>query len=112
MTDQIQVKQSLKIQIPHEASNLAQDAFKELKKRGAEIRPEELFSELFDGLSKEYFDEQVERLTPETYFLDLAKSNPELLSEIVATIKKSFKPKRTRKKREKQATEEHVNGAH
>jgi hypothetical protein len=79
-----------RIALPESVNARVQETLKILRARGAELRIEELFSEMFSALPEQYWENQIERLTPPTYFLEKAKENPEVLSFLLKQAKKAF----------------------
>ena len=86
MSDQKQ--KLLKIELPEEISQMANETMMHLKKRGANIKCEAIFAALFADLDKKYFDKQIDRLTPDDYLLELVKQNPEAHLHLVLQAKR------------------------
>ena len=87
----------IKIEIPSPLIQLSLDAMTELKKRGADIKPEDLFATVFRTLDIDYFNDQVEKLTPETYLFEEAKNDPEIMAILSLTAKRLMEAKRVGK---------------
>lgn len=70
-------KKQSKIIVCDEALDQALRTLQELKKRGATVRLDDLFSDVLLKIEPSYWDEQLQKHTPDDYLLELAKQNPE-----------------------------------
>ncbi len=66
-----------KISISEEVFDSANRTLKELKKRGSTVRIEDIFIDLFLAANAQYWEDQLQKFTPDDYLLELAKQNPE-----------------------------------
>ncbi len=62
----------------------------ELKARGAQVNADELIAEYLEGIPERYFDEQLQRRTPEPYYLEAAVKVPELREVLIRYAKKGL----------------------
>jgi hypothetical protein len=83
-------KRGVKISIPDEINDRAGQAFRELKKRGAQVRMEDLFADLLLKADEKYFDAQVEKHTPDEYLINLAIQNPEAKRLLIEQARKAL----------------------
>lgn len=70
-------KNHVKVTLPESVAVSLQATLKELRIRGADIRPEDLLEDAFKALNEHYWDRQIDRLTPDEYLLTLAAHHPE-----------------------------------
>lgn len=81
-------KKTSKISVPESVMESAIVAHKELKKRGANIKLEDLFLDLFDGVKDSYWDKQIEKLTPDDYLIELVKQNSDARARLLSEAKR------------------------
>lgn len=63
---------------------------KDLKLRGANVKIDELFSDLLMKADEAYWKAQQDRHTPEDYLFDLAKEHPEVRAYLIKYAKRAF----------------------
>jgi len=81
-------KKITKISVPEGVMEAAVSAHKELKKRGANIKIDDLFSDLFEGLKDSYWEKQIEKLTPDDYLIELVKQNSDARARLLSEAKR------------------------
>lgn len=102
-----------RISLPDDVAAKAIETLQTLKDRGAEIKLEEIFHDLFERADERYWNRQIERLTPDTYIFEQAKSDPALMMALIKKAKRGLE-KKHRVSREpsnkKRKTEKSVEG--
>ncbi|MBU6375027.1 MAG: hypothetical protein KGQ59_03455 [Bdellovibrionales bacterium] len=84
---------SSKISLPDVVAIKANETLQALKDRGAEVRIEELFQDLFEKADERYWSRQIERLTPDSYIFEQAKSDPALMMALIKKAKRGLEKK-------------------
>lgn len=78
------------VKLPREAALKVSAALQTLTERKAEACVDKLLADFLQGVSEDYLELQVERMTPEEYYLEAAKSIPELREKIIQQAKKAL----------------------
>lgn len=89
----------IKVQLPKEAALKVHDAMVKLKDRKAELRIDELLADFLNEISEKYLEDQVDRHTPDDYYLEAAHQIPELRDLIIEKAKAALNRGTTPKKR-------------
>ena len=96
----------VRIALPEIIAEKVQKTLLRLKERGADVKADELLSNLFVKFDEKYLNDQLEALTPASYYLELAKDHPQLLAKLIqqaklgiAQLERGEPPVKTRKKR-------------
>ena len=84
----------IRIEIPTNILEMALKSLETLSLRGSLIKIDSLFTVALERLDQKYFDQQVERLTPEAHILDEAKNDPEIMALLSIAAKKLLDAKR------------------
>ena len=86
-----ETKSSLqRVSLPEDVASKANETLQVLKERGADIKLEEIFQELFERVDERYWNRQIERLTPETFIFEQAKSDPVLMMALIKKAKRGL----------------------
>ena len=83
-----QEKKSFKIQVPESVMESAINTHKELKKRGASVKIDDLFMDLFASIDSDYWDQQIEKITPDDYLIELVKQNSDARASLLREAKR------------------------
>ena len=96
----------VRVALPEPIAEKVQKILQQLKERGADVKADDLLSNLFVKLDEKYLNEQLEAWTPAFYYLELAKAHPQLFSRLIQQAKQGVlqlergeQPVKTRKKR-------------
>lgn len=81
---------AIKVQLPKDVAGRVLSALTILKERKADTKVDELLAEFLETLSQKFLDEQIERRTPEDYYLEAAAAIPELKAKLVEQAKKAL----------------------
>lgn len=89
-----EAKSSLqRVSLPEDVASKANETLQTLKDRGADVKLEELFHDLLERVDDRYWKRQIERLTPDTFIFEQAKSDPELLQALIKKAKRGLEKK-------------------
>ena len=80
----------IRISLPELVAEKLQNILKILKERGSEAKADDVLSSLFLSVDDEYLNEQLEALTPASYYLELAKDHPQLLAQLIQQAKRGM----------------------
>lgn len=80
----------VRIRLPAAVGIRAREVVAELKTRGAQVTLDELLSEYVGAIPEQYFDEQLQKHTPEPYYLEAAAKVPELREMLIRYAKKGL----------------------
>jgi hypothetical protein len=80
----------VRIKVSGAISVKAKEVVAELKRRGAQVTLDELFGEYIEAIPARYFDDQLQKRTPEPYYLEAASKVPELRDMLIRFAKKGL----------------------
>ena len=97
-----------RVSIPDVLAVKAQEVLLLLKGKGADIKVDDLFQDLFAKVDDRYWERQEEKLTPDIYIFEQAKRDPALMAALIKKAKKglekSQRGEQQRKTRKKENT--------
>jgi len=85
----------IRVQLPKSVALSVQETLLTLKERKADTKVDELLSEFIETLSADYLEEQLEKHTPEAYYLEAAAAIPEIRAKFIEQAKKALSRKST-----------------
>jgi len=80
----------VRIRLPQTVGMKAKEAVAELRARGAQVTLDEFLSEYVEAIPERYFDSQLQKRTPEPYYLEAASKVPELRDMLIRHAKKGL----------------------
>jgi translation initiation factor 2 alpha subunit (eIF-2alpha) len=85
-----EIKKTIKIQINQSIFEKIDSAIEIIKSRGGSVTHQDFLGDYLDQISDRYINKKTESLTPPTYYLEIAKNNPELLKSLVSKAKRAL----------------------
>ena len=80
----------VRIKLPAAVGIKAKEMVAELRARGAQVSLDELLSEYVEVIPERYFEVQLQKRTPEPYYLEAAVKVPELREMLIRQAKKGL----------------------